>query len=626
MSMSFVRYSCFLAAMLFLAGPLLAGDDITQADIDESGAVYNYLYWHCSLENNQYVLRHSGKVTIYNVRGEPYGNIVIAEHSSEKLEHVTIRVVDAAGKELFVRKKGNLERICGYGSYDVYKDICYYESSIDVAQFPFSVIFEYEKKGKALFLWPAATVQRGIPVENVSYFVEGRDRAPFRYRLTGLDRDSVPIATDTSFEWKLENIPAYTEPDYAAYGYGEPARLVFVPEKFKYGGSQFEGDSWADIARWYHELAKDKYSAPEAAISTREIEDTTAFIKEAYDEVRSSVRYVSVQIGIGGWQPYEATKTYGRKYGDCKDMSTLLISLLRSRGIEAYPVLVLTRNRRAMEGNFPSFGFNHVICCAIRGADTAWMDPTCNNCPFGEIGWQIEDIPVLVVSEDGGRMVHTPASRAEDNRLTIEADMAVTPDYLAGADLKITATGNRAIYLRGRLSGEKEEDIWTFLKVYIPGLSGPYEMQNLRLNHLYQADSIFTLVVGVRRIKPFRKIGHTVYVDAFPFFHAGGIEDVDLEDRDVPLQPLYPSVAGCTLHITLDPALTFDSVTFPAAVTERHSFGYVQSSISTDGSKITTHMEKGYNPVVIDVDQFDEFSKWCDALGSLRKQYIKINR
>jgi len=620
------RFSIAMAVFLVVAGTVFGAGGIEPEDIDESGAVYDYLHWRCTVQEDGYRLHTSGKITIYNVRGESHSDIVISEHGSEKLQRVVIRAIDADGKELFVREKDDLERYCGFGQYAVYKDICHYASSIEVPQFPFSIVFEYEKTGKSLFLWPAASLQREIPVKRADYLIEGTDKVSFRYRLSGLKGDTAPEVTETSWEWRFDDIPAYPDPEYAAYGYGEPASLVFVPERFEYEGSRFEGDSWSDIARWYHMLAEDKYSPPKEKVYTRRIRDTLAFIKEAYDEVTSSVRYVAVQIGIGGWQPYEAKKTYERKYGDCKDMSTLLISLLRNRGIEVYPALVLTRGAGAVDVDFPSFRFNHVICCAIHNEDTIWMDPTCSNCPFGELRWAVEGIPALIVTENGGGITRTPAGVPDDNRLTIETDLHIAPDNRADASLSLAATGNRAVYLRGRLSGESEEETWTFLKSYLPGLSGPYELDNLLIEHLYEADSCLTIAIDIRRKKPFRKIGSTVYVEAFPFCKGGGMDDVDLEDRDVPLQPLYPCVTHSACRITFDQVYGVDSVVIPDETSARFDFGELHSSVSADGPEITTQYEKTYYPGKIDCDQFDDFSAWRKAFRDLEKQYVKIYR
>jgi transglutaminase-like putative cysteine protease len=77
--------------------------------------------------------------------------------------------------------------------------------------------------------------------------------------------------------------------------------------------------------------------------------------------VQRDIRYVAIELGIGGWQPHPAPAVFSHRYGDCKDKATLLRSMLREIGIDSYHVVIYTE-RGAVTPQTPAHhGFNHAI-------------------------------------------------------------------------------------------------------------------------------------------------------------------------------------------------------------------------------------------------------------------------
>ena len=148
--------------------------------------------------------------------------------------------------------------------------------------------------------------------------------------------------------------------------------------------------SWNAFADWYRRLTKGsdeiddsvQKMSQELAKASKSREE---IIRRAYEFV-SALRYVIVELGIGGLRPRTPAQVLARRYGDCKDKANLLIALLRAQGIKANLALV---NRGSFtDVAFPSWQFNHAIAFVPRNAEEGqpedmWLDATDGTSPFG---------------------------------------------------------------------------------------------------------------------------------------------------------------------------------------------------------------------------------------------------
>ena len=128
------------------------------------------------------------------------------------------------------------------------------------------------------------------------------------------------------------------------------ARLALAP---------LEIETWEDVAEWFHKLAEPQIKAGKgvkelASTLTRGVENEEDKLRIIYEWVRDKIRYVAVDIGIGGYQPHPAEEVLGKRYGDCKDMTTLLCSLAREAGLEAYEAIVSTWQQGIPDTSLPS--------------------------------------------------------------------------------------------------------------------------------------------------------------------------------------------------------------------------------------------------------------------------------
>lgn len=169
-----------------------------------------------------------------------------------------------------------------------------------------------------------------------------------------------------------------------------------------------------------------------------------------HDWVRTNVRYDAVYLGVGSWIPREADAILRTRFGDCKDQVLLTQALLAAVGIEAVPALLHTNDEYRLPELPVAFSFNHVILYLPQWQ--LFLDPTAAQVPFGALPWAAAGKPVAVALAEGGRILHTPAFRAEENQLTTSTVLTLRPDGSAHAVSRVTALGHSATRLRDYLA------------------------------------------------------------------------------------------------------------------------------------------------------------------------------
>src|SRR6185312_11941569 len=129
-----------------------------------------------------------------------------------------------------------------------------------------------------------------------------------------------------------------------------------------------------------------------------------------------NTHYVGIELGIGGWQPFDAASVYKQRYGDCKALANYMVALLKEAGIHAYPVLIRAgADADPIDTDIACNQFNHVIAAALAGRDTVWLECTSQTLPPGYLSSFTADRNGLLLDDSGGHLVHTPVYGLPEN-------------------------------------------------------------------------------------------------------------------------------------------------------------------------------------------------------------------
>jgi len=220
-----------------------------------------------------------------------------------------------------------------------------------------------------------------------------------------------------------------------------------------------EQGSWSEVASWYAGLVADlpasQEARDEAVVITTDVASPRDRLAVLVGNVRRSVRYVAVEVGVGGFRPTPPAEVAARRWGDCKDKAFLLLDQLAAVGVAAHPALILSADDRRLEQDFPSPDqFNHLIVAveesAVEGREGdpsaggyLFVDPTLS---AGGLRWlhpSTQGQLALVVHPDGGELVATPVLPEQDVR-RLEAVLTIDTAGSAHGTLALHVVGARA--------------------------------------------------------------------------------------------------------------------------------------------------------------------------------------
>ena len=216
---------------------------------------------------------------------------------------------------------------------------------------------------------------------------------------------------------------------------------------------------WKQIAQWYAKLQGERMTVDDSVRKkadelTKGADTPTEKARRLYDFVARNVRYVSISLGIGRYQPHSASDVLANGYGDCKDKHTLFSALLRAEGIKSYPVLI--DSSRKIDEDIPSPAqFDHVITAARLGTgpELTWLDTTPEVTPFGLILYQLRNKQAVVASEGSeGGLQRTPADSPIKTFMHFTLDGKFSSSARSMRTLEFTAQGDRDWPIARKLS------------------------------------------------------------------------------------------------------------------------------------------------------------------------------
>jgi len=208
----------------------------------------------------------------------------------------------------------------------------------------------------------------------------------------------------------------------------------------------------------------------------REIPDVAARMDSAVALVQREIRYLGLEDGISAYRPHSPSTVFQQKYGDCKDKSLLLSTILRSVGIPAFPALVSTTTGHALEDNLPRPSlFDHCITVIPNDGDTLWVDPTsAHNGGVGAVRYTPYYGKALVIA-DGTKGLTTMMVRDQG---AVDITEEITLDTLGGeGTLSITSEfrGGRADGMRAFLASRSAAELNKNFTDYYSGVYGRCE-------------------------------------------------------------------------------------------------------------------------------------------------------
>lgn len=316
------------------------------------------------------------------------------------------------------------------------------------------------------FMW---VFQSGVPTLESRATFEAPEGWIVRSHL--YNHEPVEPRTDNeSHTWVLRDLPGIAvEPMGPAVLRVAPHLVVELvpPDSERVAARLRNFQTWDDVSNYIVELHEPQLKRDaQVENKTREL---TGGLKTDWEKIAAiakfvqDIRYISIFMGAeqgGGYRPRTAAEVFACEYGDCKDKTTLMRSMLEVAGIKSYPVVAYWGDRAAIREEWPTpRQFNHCIIAVSVGENVdvptviddsvlgslLFFDPTDEQTPLGDLDYNHQGSLVLVAAADGARMVRLPFISPESNILERSVKIDLRPDGSMSAVVDEKSRGQEAV-------------------------------------------------------------------------------------------------------------------------------------------------------------------------------------
>jgi hypothetical protein len=408
-------------------------------------------------------------VRILRPGGEAWGTIPFYFDPQTPITDLHAWSIPTVGKDYEVKDKDAVESaVINVDGGELISDLRMKTLRIPAATVGSVIGFEVERELKPNFLIDDWDFQDTVPVREAHYTL----RLPngWSYQSSWLNHPAEPPTATAAnqWNWTISDVEPVRIEGYMPPWRGIAGRMIvaLIPS----GGKGSGISSWNEIGLWYSGLIAGRRDAS-AGIKQKVAELTApaatslAKIQALATFVQNDIRYVAIELGIGGHQPHSAAEIFIHRYGDCKDKVTLLSSMLKEIGVESYYVVINTERGAVSAATPPNLDFNHAILAIglPEGLDATtlkarlvhpklgpllFFDPTDELTPLGSLPGALQANFGMLVTQNGGELIKLPQLAVDTNGLWRTAKMTLDEKgTLLGEVLEIRV-GDEAVQQR----------------------------------------------------------------------------------------------------------------------------------------------------------------------------------
>lgn len=415
-------------------------------------------------ETREYILKSPSKATekyslvvsVLNNNAEEYNSLGLSYDKFSRIEELSASLINKEGVVIKEYKINDFIDRSLISSYSIYEDNRAKVLKINYPTYPYTIKFSYQVNHNSILSYPSWYPQADfrLSVQKSTYELSHPVDMKVRFKLNKLPIPAVQDENKTKLiRFSVHNLKAYAiEPLSAGLNKITPWALL-GPTNFEFDGSQGDLSDWNAYGKWLYNLSAGLDVLPDnIKLKVHELTDNLTDEKEKikvlYKYLQAKSRYVSVQLGIGGFKPFEAVKVAQNNYGDCKALSNYMLALLKEANIKSYLTVVGANPKSGLRTDFASANqANHMILCVPLQKDTVWLECTSQRSPFNYLGSFTEGRNVLLIAPSGGQIVKTPSLKPSDSQQTRKINVF------------IDSLGNAKIKLHTQYTGEQFEDI-----------------------------------------------------------------------------------------------------------------------------------------------------------------------
>jgi Domain of Unknown Function with PDB structure (DUF3857)/Transglutaminase-like superfamily len=578
--------------------------------------------------------------------GRDYGIAAVSFNSHRKISGLRGWCIPAQGKDYEVKDKEAVEvslpKIAGS---ELISDVK--EKLLQIpAPDPGSIVgYEYEQDEQPMVLQDVWTFQREVPGREQHYSLQLPQGWEYKASWINYSEVKPTQSGNNQWDWVVSDVKEIRKEAEMPPIYGVAGQMIvsFFPP----GGASANGfASWQEMGNWYLKLTNGRRD-PSPQI-TQQVATLTAATQTPLEKmkvlahfVQHDIRYVAIELGIGGWQPHAASDVFAHHYGDCKDKATLLSSMLSQVGVESFYV-VINSERGSVTPEVPANvgAFNHVVL-AIKLPPTVsdpslvaiiqhprlgsllYFDPTNELTPFGEIGGYLQANYGLLVTPEGGELVELPEQPSAMNSIQRTGKLTLDPLGTLKGEISETRLGDRAFSERWRLHNvTKSSDQIKPIEDLLAGSLSLFSITHASIENLNHSDQPFGFHYSFEAQNYAKNAGGLLLVRP----RVLGVKSSALletkEPRKFPIEFEGPSRDTDTFEIAIPAGYVVDDL--PPPVDADYSFASYHSKTEVRGNLIHYSRTLEVKELTVPVSHADDLKKFYRIIAGDERNTVVL--
>lgn len=375
-------------------------------------------------------VRHKVKkaITIHNKNGEFFAYIPLYYDKSSKIKTAKGAVYDEFGRQIKKLSLKDFNDVSAADGFSMFSDTRLKYYSNDAPQYPYTLEFEYEIQLSQNLMIPnwSPDYHPQVSVEQSSYSFTYPTLEKIRIHTQNIESTGLKTEKEgfTTLKWEVTNLEAKKQEEFTHHFQDLNIQVNIVPERISYYNHSGSLTDWKNFGKWAHDMLLNGKQdlGPDVKQKVLDLTKNALSDKEKakilYKYMQNKTRYVSIQVGIGGIEPFPASDVEKYGYGDCKALVNYMQNLLSFADIPSYYCVVEAGwQKKSLRSSFANMqDGNHVILCIPFENDTTWLECTSQLMPFGSLGDFTDDRLVLAWTAEGGQILKTPTYTERDNR------------------------------------------------------------------------------------------------------------------------------------------------------------------------------------------------------------------
>ena len=490
--------------------------------------------------------------------------------------------------------------------------------------------YEYEQEDRPFLLQDVWRFQQGHPVREARYRLQLP--AGWEYKSSWMNHAAISETPVTSggWQWQVQDVPAVRAEAEMAPQRGVASQMIvsFLPSAEKGQGKSFA--DWRGLGLWYAELTQGRRdSTPEIK---QKVSELTANLGSPLEKmqalagfVQREVRYVAIELGIGGFQPHPAGEVFRHRYGDCKDKATLLSAMLKEIGVDSYYVMI-NSERGVVTKTTPAFNaFDHAIL-AIRLPEGVageglvavtqhaklgpllFFDPTSELTPLGMLAGPLQANYGLLVTPEGGELLELPLAQPALSGVVRKATLELNAAGTLSGDVQEMRLGDRAAAQRYAFrSASSNAEKLKPLETLLAHSFATYRLTHASVGNAALIDKPFVFEYSLIADQYAKPAGGLLLVRPRVIGEkSSGLLETK-EARQYPVEFEGPSRDFDEFDIKLPPGYTPEEL--PPPINVDYGFAHYQSVSKVDGSVLRYTRTFEVRQVTVPLEKMEELKR-----------------